>query len=285
MPATTYMKNLILNYNFGSISYTPTTPLWFGLSYSTVPTNLTADEPPAAYAYLRSPITTGYANTTAGWTTSTAGSLSNKIAISFPQSTGVWSTTVAPIRSLFIADNGTRASGNILWYSNLSPVLVIPTSTTTTFAIGSIVVTLTTDWATTETINNVLNFNFGAQAYSPANPATMYFGLSTAAITAAGLTSTTEPATASAYARVAFTNNQSSHWHNSTASSTHNDIAISFPACATGDWGTIRGIFIANSASRATGNVLWYHNFTSPFAIQVGATLTFPTTTGVVVTM
>jgi len=137
--------------------------------------------------------------------------------------------------------------------------------------------------ATTAQLNNILNYTFGAVAFSPANPATMYFGLSTTTVDATGLASSTEPLTASGYARIAFTNNQSSHWHNSTAASIHNDIAVTF-AESTAAWGTILSVFIADSGTRAAGNIIWYQTLSPSLVVQDNTIVEFPAES-IVVTM
>jgi hypothetical protein len=60
--------------------------------------------------------------------------------------------------------------------------------------------------ATTVTLNNILNYNFGSNTYSPALPTKMSFGLSTTQVTAAGIASVTEPIAASGYARIEICN-------------------------------------------------------------------------------
>jgi len=120
--------------------------------------------------------------------------------------------------------------------------------------------------------NEILNFNFGAIAQTTI--ATMYFGLSTTLVTVAGLASSTEPATANGYARVAFTNNQSTHWHNSTASSIHNDETVAFPQ-STDSWGTILSLFISESGTRAAGDIWWYCTLSPSIAVPNLTTVTF----------
>jgi hypothetical protein len=120
--------------------------------------------------------------------------------------------------------------------------------------------------ATTAMLNNILNYNFGSQAYSPALPATMYFGLSTTLVGAAGLATVTEPLTASAYARVAYVND-TAKWTTSSTGSLSNKVVIAFPQ-SSASWGTILSVFIADSATRAAGNVLWYTTLAPSILIQ-----------------
>lgn len=69
------------------------------------------------------------------WTVSSGGSLSNTDSVSFPKSTASWGT----IQSIFVADSGTTAAGNVLWFANLSPALAVPNNTTVTFYANSII--------------------------------------------------------------------------------------------------------------------------------------------------
>ena len=131
--------------------------------------------------------------------------------------------------------------------------------------------------ATTTMINNILNYNFGSQAYSPALPATMYFGLSTTLVNATGLPSATEPA---GYVRKSFTNN-TTNWNTSTVASLSNKVALVF-AETTGDLGTIRSIFIATAAS--AGTILWYYTLAPAIVVLDNTVLTFAIGT-IIVTM
>jgi hypothetical protein len=68
------------------------------------------------------------------WTVSSGGSLSNTEAVSFTKSTASWGT----IQAIFVADSGTTAAGNVLWFANLSPALAVPSNTTVTFDANTI---------------------------------------------------------------------------------------------------------------------------------------------------
>jgi hypothetical protein len=129
--------------------------------------------------------------------------------------------------------------------------------------------------ATNDTINAILNLTFGSQAAVPIDPmpATMYIGLSTTLVDATGLASSTEPATADAYARVTFTNNDT-NWSTSTAASLHNDVAITFTE-STASWGTIQSIFIADSGTRAAGNILWYATLSPALVVGDNTVVSF----------
>ena len=180
MPSSNYAINKILNYNFGGTSYSSPDPMYFGLSTTLVTASSTGASvaEPSGGSYARK----SFDNNTTNWGTSTLGNLRNLVALTFVESTGAWSTTIAPVVSLFIIDSASGA-GNIWWYYTLTLPLVIPTSTTVTFPIGTILVSQAIVSATTKTINNILNYNFGAQAYNPDDSGTIYFGLSTETVT------------------------------------------------------------------------------------------------------
>ena len=127
--------------------------------------------------------------------------------------------------------------------------------------------------ATTITLNNILNYNFGAQVYSPVNPANMYFGLSTTLVDATGLATSTEPATASGYTRQTYVND-TAKWTTSSVASLSNKIAITWTQ-ASASWGTILSVFIADSTTRAAGNILWYHTLSPTMPVPLNTTVSF----------
>ena len=87
---------------------------------------------PGAGSYARS---SAYGNTNSPlkWTVSSGGSLSNTDVVSFTKSTASWGT----IQSVFLADSGTTAAGNIIASAN--QVLSVPNNTTVTFAANSLI--------------------------------------------------------------------------------------------------------------------------------------------------
>lgn len=104
-------------------------------------------------------------------------------------------------------------------------------------------------------------------------PATMYLGLSTTTINASG-TGVTEPDTAEGYARMAIATT-TGNWDVVSAGITANSNAITFPT-ATGDgWSTITYVFLSTTATRATGEVLYYEAIT-PRDVPVDTTVLFP---------
>jgi hypothetical protein len=115
-----------------------------------------------------------------------------------------------------------------------------------------------------------LDLLFGVTAFTP--PATMYLGISTSTIAAAG-TGITEPV-AMAYARITFTNNKTS-WSVASGSNPgtlSNAIIYTFSQ-ATGNWGIITDFFISDAITG--GNILVYGSLTAPKTIANGDTARF----------
>jgi hypothetical protein len=126
--------------------------------------------------------------------------------------------------------------------------------------------------ATILSINEILNYHFGKQAYSQSAPATMYFGLSTTLVTASGWSSVTEPA--AGYARVSYTNDTNG-WTTSTTETLSNKLDVVFPE-STSAQGTMLSLFIIDTASGA-GDVLWYTPLAPSIIVQANTVLTFGT--------
>jgi len=124
-----HWENEILDHIFGKGSYTPPT-IYVGLS--------TAD-PLDSGSGLAEPSGNGYARvatSSASWTTSSSGSLSNASDISFPQATGSWGTITH--FALFDA----ASSGNMLAHGALNQSKTITSGDTTKFAAGDLNVSL-----------------------------------------------------------------------------------------------------------------------------------------------
>lgn len=283
MPTANTAIHNVLNYNFGATAY-PTFPttLYFGLSKDTfTATTSPITGEPSTGSYARKAVT----NNTTNWNTSVLGSLTNKTEIKFVQSSGVWSTDISPIVTIFISDSATTGGGDhLLWYQTLVLHLVVPTLTYVSFPIGTILVTQSTVSVPTLMVNNILNYNFGAQTYStPTFPSTLYFGLSTLEVTAVGMSSVAEPAGSSGYARVSKTNNKTT-WTVSSGGTPglHNDVSVAFPS-SSASWGVMRSIFIADSATN--GNVLWFKKLNPGIVVQTGTSPVTFDPTDIAVTM
>jgi len=272
MPSSNYTITNILNYNFDLTSTPPADPLYFGLSTSLVgaaDTGATVTEP-NVWGYLRVP----YDNNKTNWSVSTLGTLHNNLEISFPQSNGgEWSNIGTPILSVFISDDSNPEYGNILAFYTLDTPLVVPDLTQVSFPIGAITVTEPTTSATLRTINNILNYNYGLTTYTPDDGyGVLMFGLSTSIITAAGLSSVTEPPIDRGYERIWYDSGAGQTWTSPSGSplTITNTMPVEFPA-VTGSWGAILCLFIADSSGVGTGNVLWYSTLSPRIIVQNGA--------------
>jgi hypothetical protein len=113
------------------------------------------------------------------------------------------------------------------------------------------------------TNNAFLNLVFGATTYTP--PSTLYVGLSRSSSTKGG--TIVEP-TGGSYARVAVPNTAAT-FPAASAGTKSNAGVITFPT-ATGNWGTIHSLFVADATSG--GNVLAMADLTSPKTINSGGT-------------
>ena len=122
---------------------------------------------------------------------------------------------------------------------------------------------------TTYQANRLNNYLFGATSFTPNG--TYYIGLSTTAINVAG-TGVTEP-TGGGYKRVAVTNNKT-NFTDSTGGIVQNKAQIEFPESTTA-WGTITHVFISDSATTGSGNVLYYDALTTPRTVQTATILLF----------
>jgi hypothetical protein len=115
--------------------------------------------------------------------------------------------------------------------------------------------------------NKVLDHIFGNTAFSA--PANLYIGLSTTTITDAG-GNITEPV-GNNYSRVAVTNN-TTNFPNASSGSKSNGTAITF-AQASGSWGTIVDVFVADASS--SGNVIAYGTLTASKSVANLDTISF----------
>lgn len=133
MSTTYYQANRILDRAFGATSFTTPSTLYFGLSTTAISADGTGATEPSGGAYARA----SAANNKTTWGNASNGSLTNLISISFPESTATWGT----ITHVFISDALT--SGNMLYYTTLSPSRTVQTSTTVLFAASAITITMT----------------------------------------------------------------------------------------------------------------------------------------------
>lgn len=132
MKATTYQLNKIVNYIFGSVSYTPPSSWWLGLSTTLVDETGVVTEPAGADGYSRVEIVNN--KTASGWTTSSSlpAEVSNKIAAVFSSINHGWS----PIVSVFLAD--ASSGGHVCYYSPAEPTFLVQVNSSATFDAGQI---------------------------------------------------------------------------------------------------------------------------------------------------
>jgi hypothetical protein len=129
MSVSTYFANASLDRQFGNTTYAVPATLYVGLSTATITadtTGSTVTEPAAAQNYARVAVT----NTDkTNWNNASAGVLTNRTTVTFPESGAVgWGT----ITYIFIADALT--GGNIICYEALSTPRAVGPTTTVIFA-------------------------------------------------------------------------------------------------------------------------------------------------------
>ena len=126
------LENSLLNHTFGGTAYTPLTTMYVGLSTAN-PTDtgsLTGECTGGSYARI------AITNNKTTWSTSSAGSLSNAITITFPTATASWGT----VTYFFIATAST--AGAVVAYGALSVAKTIDTGDTALFNIGDLTINL-----------------------------------------------------------------------------------------------------------------------------------------------
>ncbi len=132
----TAWMNTILGLLFGAVGspYTAPATLYFGLA-TAVAADGTVTGEPTGNNYARKSIT----NDTSLWNTAANGALDNKIAITFPQASGLWGT----LDTVFIANHGSNDGAAIIAYGTLSVEKTITTNDTPSFAAGDLNISLT----------------------------------------------------------------------------------------------------------------------------------------------
>jgi hypothetical protein len=106
-----------------------------------------------------------------------------------------------------------------------------------------------------------------------------YIGLSLTQVDETGIASVTEPVTTggSNYARVQLetgTTNYSIAGTQSASYAIGNETVVTFPT-AGADWGKALSIFLADTATRATGNVWWYADLSPAITIVTTTAVSF----------
>ena len=135
MSIVTTTANSVLNYLFGNTAYTSPTPLYVGLSTSNIFNTGTNIAEPIGGAYARVSIV----NNKTTFTGANAGSLSNNITITFPESTLEWGV----ITDVFFGLGATVGVLDALYFQALPSPKTVQTATTISFAVGAIVISMT----------------------------------------------------------------------------------------------------------------------------------------------
>ena len=137
MSITTGTANKVLDLLFGQTALSNLSTMYMGLSTTTIQNDGTGATEPSitGTAYARVAITNNKTN----WGTASAASLSNAVAVTFPESTASWGT----ITYVFLAAAGTAGVADIWYFEALSTPKTVQTATTVQFAIGAITASMT----------------------------------------------------------------------------------------------------------------------------------------------
>ena len=134
------LENDLLNAAFGSVSYTPATTHYIGLSTANPTDDASGNAEPSTGAYARVTFT----NNTTNWGAAGSSSeRSNAVAITFPESTAAWSGG-SNLTYFTIWDHATNtAAANLVAYGALDTARSVDAAgITLSFAIGALDITL-----------------------------------------------------------------------------------------------------------------------------------------------
>ncbi len=134
MPFNDYLRNSVLNNNFGQTAYTAPGTLYLGLSTTPIGDDGTGATEPTGGAYTRLVIT----NNKTSWSTATGADnrIENLTELTFPEATGTWGN----ITHFFISDAAT--GGNSLVSGTLTAAKTIGNGDIARFAPGNIVIAI-----------------------------------------------------------------------------------------------------------------------------------------------
>ena len=141
MSVTNYAINKMLDYDFGSVSYTPPTIYYVGLSTTTSAASSIA----ISGSLMTEPSSGSYARVALGnndktnFTVASSGSLSIKTDINFVESSGSWGT----ITNIGLWDSITTGSGNLWFFQALLTPKIIQVNTTATFSASAVTFSIT----------------------------------------------------------------------------------------------------------------------------------------------
>ena len=134
MAITTYAANKILDFNFGSTSYTEPATYYLGLSASSLDGSGSTLYEPTTGSYLRVAVT----NDKTEFAVASGSIIRNINAVSFAESSAAWGTMV----DVFLADNSSTGSANIWFYGTLPVAKTVQENTVVTFSASAIVISL-----------------------------------------------------------------------------------------------------------------------------------------------
>jgi hypothetical protein len=136
MSVTNYARNQIMDYNFGSTSYSLPSVYYMGLSTTTITASgSTATEPTGGSGggYARIPIN----NNKVSFSTATGGCIINSGSLAFPESTTPWGTIT------YIGLWDALTSGSLWYFEALSSPKIIQDYTTIVFSASAITISMT----------------------------------------------------------------------------------------------------------------------------------------------
>lgn len=127
-----YLENEVLDHVFGNAAFSPATPLYVGLSTTTITDaggNITE---PSGNNYSRVSVT----NNATNFPAAAAGAKANGTAFTFPVPSGAWGSCI----DFFISD--AASGGNIYCYGTLDTAQSPVSGNTVEFPIGDLDITL-----------------------------------------------------------------------------------------------------------------------------------------------
>lgn len=127
MSISTYAANAHLDYDFGKTSYTAPATWYITLSTVTVTASGSYTEPTSG-SYARVAVTNNKTN----FSTASGSTITNLVAITFPESSGSWGTITD------IAFLDASASGNLWYFQPLPYPKAVESDTTVSFSASSI---------------------------------------------------------------------------------------------------------------------------------------------------
>ena len=132
MSVTYTSANKILDLQYGGTSFVTPGTWYVGLSTSVIAIDGTGATEPSGGAYARVAVTNNKTN----FGTASNGSLTNSVAITFPESTASWGTIT------YVAFYDAATSGNIWYFEALPSAKVVASNTTLLFSVGALTVTM-----------------------------------------------------------------------------------------------------------------------------------------------